>query len=86
MIKRITHKSFFTRKYFIIYIHYLGWTAFSSKGVILKITRPLALSLFQDRKRGPAALECVRCPCFDESVCQLPAKSVWIDCQMPSQH
>lgn len=76
MIRRITHKSFFIRKYFIIYIHYLGQTAFNCKGVVLKITRSLAVSLFQDTKCSHALLEWIRRPCFDKSFSQQPANSV----------
>lgn len=76
MIKGITHKSSFIRKQFIIYIYHLGQTAFNCKGVVLKITRPLAVSLFQDMKYGHALLECIRCPSFDKSFCQQPASSV----------
>lgn len=64
MTKRITYKSFFIRKYFIIYIHYLGQAIFNCKGIILKIIRPLAVSVFQDRKCGHALFECICCPAF----------------------
>lgn len=73
MIKRITYKSFFILKYFIIYIHYLGQAIFNCKGIILKITRPLAVSVFQDRKCGHALFECICCPALISlSISNLP--------------